>query len=507
VTDSPSQDHQSHARLSALLEAAADAVVIIGQDRLIQVFSPAAQRLFGYDAAEVVGKNVSMLMPEPHGSRHDAYISRFMETGERHIIGMGREVPARRKDGSIFPAYLSVGAGGEPGHRFFVGILHDLTREKDAFRRVRELASIVDSTGDAVMGHTLDGSVTYWNKGAEELYGYTPGEAIGAQVAQLIVPEEKLREYEEIAARMRTGQEVVRIETLRRSKSGKHIIVALTISPILDKEGNVTGASAIARDITARRMAEKAQAEARRAAEEATRIKSDFLSIVSHELRTPLTVILGNISLLTDTGAMPAPEEAAGIAQDIEDSANRLLALINDLLDISDMEAGQAKLRLAPVQAEELVLEVVQAADSMAEPKKLSVEWYSEPLEITADPLRLKQALLNLADNAVKFTDSGTITIGVSHTGSSVLFEVSDTGRGIPDDEITRIFDAFFQADTSYTRSSQGTGLGLTIVRRIVELHGGVVNVESELDKGTTFYLALPLHAGQDTAPPPSSSD
>lgn len=481
-------------RLGALLDAAVDAMVIIGLDRRVQAFSRSAEKLFGYPAGEVIGKNVSMLMPEPYRSRHEAYVTRYIETGEKHIIGIGREVTALRKDGSVFPAYLSVGEGDG----FFVGILHDLTREKETFRRVRELASIVDSTGDAVFGQALDGAVTYWNKGAQELFGYPASEAMGVDVASLIVPEEKRDEYAVVSERMREGKGVVRLETVRRDKSGKRLVVALTVSPILDGEGNPTGASTIARDITARRMAERAEAQARKAAEEATRIKSDFLSIVSHELRTPLTIILGNISLLTDSGAMPDPAEAAGIAQDIEDSANRLLTLINDLLDISDMEAGQARLRLAPVNAEELVLEVAHAAEAMAAAKGLAVRVYTEPLEIMADPLRLRQALLNLVDNAVKFTSQGTITVGVGKTGSSALFEVSDTGAGIPDDDTMRIFDAFFQADTSLTRSSQGTGLGLTIVRRIVELHGGVVNVESEPGKGSTFYLALPIHDAAD---------
>jgi PAS domain S-box-containing protein len=491
IQDMPSE--HGDARLSALLEAAVDAIIIIGIDRRVQAFSKAAEKLFGYDALEVVGQNVNMLMPEPFHSNHDRYVLRHLETGEKRIIGIGREVIAKRKDDGVFSAYLSVGVGKSEEGLFFVGILHDLSREKETFRRVRELAAIVDSTGDAVIGKTLDGVVTYWNKGAEELYGYTPAEAIGHHVAELIVPAEKNDELEHIHQGILKGQGVTRIDTVRHSKSGQRLMVSLTISPILDADEKVIGASAIARDITARRMAEKAQAEARRAAEESNRVKTDFLSIVSHELRTPLTVILGNVSLLTEHQNMPDPAEAAEIAQDIEESANRLLSLINDLLDISDMEAGQAKLRLTPVLADELVREVVQTAQSIATPKGLTVTSYAEPLELMADPLRLKQALLNLVDNAVKFTDAGTITIGVEKTGNNALFAVNDTGEGISDDGITRIFDAFHQADTSSTRKAQGTGLGLTIVKRIVELHGGVLNVESEPGKGSTFYIALPL--------------
>jgi PAS domain S-box-containing protein len=485
------------ARLQALLDAAADAVVIMGEDLRVQLFSKSAERLFGYEAAEVVGRNVSMLMPEPMRSQHDGFVKRYLDGGERHVIGMGREVMARRKNGAPFPCYLSLGEGQAAGGRFFIGILHDLSREKDTYRRMRQLAALVDSTGDAVVGQTLDGIVTYWNKGARELYGYSAAEAIGRDAAEIIVPLERQEELAAIRDRIARGEGVARIETVRSHKSGRRLAVSLTISPILDETGAVSGASSIARDITARRAAEKAMSDARRAAEEANRVKTDFLNIVSHELRTPLTVILGNIALLTGQHGAASPAEAAGIARDIEESATRLLALINDLLDISDMEAGLAKLRLAPTQAEELIIEVVQAAEVMAARKGLTVTFFSEPMELMADPLRLKQALINLVDNAVKFTEAGNICVGVSRAGNTALFEVSDTGQGMTDEQITRIFDAFHQGDTSSTRKAQGTGLGLTIVKRIVDLHGGAVTVESEPGQGTTIRLAIPL-AGRE---------
>ena len=493
MNEPPKPHPPGDACLLAVLDSAVDAIVVIDAGQRILSFSKAAEKLFGYSAQEILGQDVALLMPETERSQHAAFVERYLRTGEKRIIGQGREIMARRKDGVLIPAYLSVGEGRTGNEPFFVGILHDLSREKDAFRRVRELAAIVDTTGDAVLGKTTDGVVTYWNRGARELYGYGAEEAIGRNVADLIVPAEKLGELAVILENVRRGQGVTRIETVRQHKSGQRLAVSLTISPILDADGNVTGASSIARDITARRQYEKAQAQARRAAEEANRVKTDFLSIVSHELRTPLTVILGNISLLTDHRKMPAPAEAALIAKDIEDSAQGLLALINDLLDISEMEAGQARLKPAPVQAEELVLEVAQAAEVLAQAKGLAVESFSEPFTLMADPLRLKQALMNLVDNAVKFTRTGTITVGVTRAGENALFEVRDTGRGISDESLARIFDAFHQADSSITRSAQGTGLGLTIVRRVVELHGGAINVESEPDIGSTFYLSLPL--------------
>jgi len=493
VTHSAQEASLGEARLQAILAAAVDAVVIVGEDHRIQAFSKAASGLFGYTPEEAVGQDVALLMPEPFHSAHSGYMDRYLRTGEPRIIGMGREVTALRKNGATFPAYLSVGEGRSGDKRFFVGILHDLTREKDAFRRVRELAALVDSTGDAVTGENAAGIVTYWNKGAQELYGYSASEAVGSELARLVVPGERLAEMETLRLRINRGEGPLRVETERVNKAGQRLIISQTVSPILDAEGRVLGASTIARDVTARRQAERAQAEARRAAEEANRVKGDFLSIVSHELRTPLTVILGNIALLTDGRNMPGPEEAAGIAQDIEESAHSLLGLINDLLDISDMEAGEARLRVSPVQADELVNEAVLAAAEAAEAKGLELRVRTEPLEIMADPLRLKQALANLLDNAVKFTASGFVFVGVARAGNSALFEVTDTGPGISDEQTARIFDAFHQADTSQTRAARGAGLGLTLVRRIVELHRGVVNVQSEPGKGSSFYMAIPL--------------
>lgn len=482
------------------MAAAVDAIIVMGANRIVQAFSKGAEALFGYTASEVVGQNICMLMPEPHASQHDGYVDRYLQTGQARIIGISRNVSARRKDGSTFPAYLSVGEAESAAGRIFVGILHDTSSEVRAVRRAAQLAAIVDSTGDAVIAKTLDGVITYWNNGAEELYGYTAEEAVGRDIG-FIVPPERRDELADILSTLAQGRQVSRIETLRMDKSAAYKAVSLTISPILDDDGQVIGASAIGRDITARRAAERAMAEARHAAEEANRVKTDFLNIISHELRTPLTIILGNISLLTDHVRMPDPAEAAEIAQDIEGSANQLLALINDLLDISDMEAGQARLRLTPVQAADLVAEVADAALPMAKAKGLAFTVESAEVELMADPLRLKQALLNLIDNAVKFTTTGSIRLSVTPAGRMVMFEVSDTGQGISPQEIARVFDAFHQADTSSTRQAAGTGLGLTLVKRIVELHAGRINVESEPGLGSTFTLAIPLE------PPFSEAD
>lgn len=489
------------ARYRAIMDAAADAIVIMGADCRVIAFSRGAEALFGFTAAEVLGRNIDMLLPQPHAGLHDGYVRRYLQTGEKHVIGIGRDVLARRRDGSTFPAYLSVGEAEFESGRVFVGILHDASSETQAMRRVAQLAAIVDSAGDAVIAKSLDGLVTYWNKGAEELYGYTAPEAVGRHIS-FIVPPERREELDAIFATLAKGREVSRIETQRLDKHAAYKAVSLTISPIIDEFGQVTGASSIARDITARRQAELAMAEARHAAEEANRVKTDFLNIISHELRTPLTIILGNISLLTDRADMPAPAEAAEIAKDIEGSANQLLAIINNLLDISDMEAGQARLRLTPVQAADLVEEVAAAARPLAQAKGLAFTVEAVPVELLADPLRLKQALLNLIDNAVKFTATGAIRLAVFPAGRMAVFEVSDTGQGIPPQEIDRVFVAFHQADTSSTRQAPGTGLGLTIVKRIVELHAGRINVESEPGQGSTFYLALPLEPPEE---PPAS--
>lgn len=228
-------------------------------------------------------------------------------------------------------------------------------------------------------------------------------------------------------------------------------------------------------------------------AEELNRLKSDFLNIMSHELKTPLTVMLGNVPLLTDENDLPEPVEISEIAQDIETAAKNLLELVSSLLDISKIDAGKMKLQKSPICAASIVEEVVLTAQASAEKKGLEIKTEVEDLDIYADHKRLKQIIQNLLSNAVKFTDTGNITIRVVDAGNEARFQVIDTGSGMKKESLPFIFDVFRQIDSSSTRSAQGTGLGLTITKRLVEMHGGEISVDTEPGVGSTFAFSIPL--------------
>lgn len=226
-----------------------------------------------------------------------------------------------------------------------------------------------------------------------------------------------------------------------------------------------------------------------------SRMKADFLNLISHELRTPLTVILGNAPLLTDPDHLPEPDEIAAIAREMEKEGRQLLTLINDLLDLSRMEAGRLTLARKGVDARAIAGEALSKVRPLARRKGVGLVWEGGPLTVFADPARLKQILVNLLENAVKFTRAGDIRAGVEAGGAMARFTVSDTGCGIRPEDQDRIFDAFRQVDSSSTRSVSGTGLGLAIARRLVELHGGRIRVESRYGEGSAFTFTIPLPA------------
>jgi PAS domain S-box-containing protein len=372
------------------------------------------------------------------------------------------------------------------------GIILDVTARVRAERQLAKLASIVENSDDAIIGMSLSGIITSWNSGAEKLYGYKTAEARGMPFSALL-PEGAGEEFPEFLIKLAGGGDLPWFESEHVRSDGSIVPVSLNLSPIKNGSGRVAGAAATARDITVLKQAEAALIDARERAEEMARMRSDLVNTISHELRTPLTVILGNAPLLTDTEKMPPPGEVAEIAADIVEDAGHLLALINDLLDISKIEAGRLGLNIRRLDAGRVIAEAADKVRRLIEDKALSLDASAEDLTISADPLRLKQILFNLLSNAVKFTDHGGIAVSAFADGAMAVIEVADTGIGIRPDDQAGIFDAFRQLDSSARRQVGGSGLGLAITRNLVELHGGSIEVESLPGRGSTFRFTLPL--------------
>ncbi|MGE0705240.1 MAG: PAS domain S-box protein [Vicinamibacterales bacterium] len=378
---------------------------------------------------------------------------------------------------------------------------------QDPHEAQARLAAIVESSDDAIISKDLNGVITSWNAGAERLFGYTPSEAIGQPITFLI-PAGRHHEEPGILRRIRRGERIAHFETVRMRKDGTYVDISLTVSPILDGNGIVIGASKVARDISERKRAEEqrenllrmAQAS-REEAEHANRAKDEFLAMLGHELRNPLAAVRMAIAAATLDDA--SRTRALEIAQRQTEQLGRI---VDDLLDVARITRGQVRLRKSPVVLGELLQRVVEASRSLVDERShvLTVLPEAESIHLEADAARIEQAVSNLLTNAAKYTDpGGMITVSSAREGSEAVIRVHDTGIGIAPEVLPRVFDLFAQGERTLDRSEGGLGIGLTLVRRIVELHDGTVHAASPgLGQGAEFVLRLPALPGPAVATP-----
>jgi PAS domain S-box-containing protein len=360
------------------------------------------------------------------------------------------------------------------------------------------LAAIVADSDDAIVSKTLDDIITSWNRAAEELYGFTAAEAIGRPIT-LIIPDDRRPEEDAVLARIRRGEAVQHFETVRVRKDGTRVDVSLTISPIRNQSGVIVGASKIARDISERRHLEEerraflAREHAGRAeAEAANRAKDEFLALLGHELRNPLGAIVSAVQVL---GLVGAQEDRADRArQIITRQVQHLTRLVADLLDVGRVTAGKIVLDRRPLDLADAVERCLAALTASGKTERHALLVETEPVWVDADEVRLEQIIANLVDNAVKYTPSrGRIRVSVRPVEGHAILRVEDDGIGMSPELLDRVFDLFVQGDRTLERASGGLGIGLMLVRRLVELHGGTVEAASEgPGQGSTFTVRLP---------------
>lgn len=363
------------------------------------------------------------------------------------------------------------------------------------------LAAIVESADDAIITKTLQGVITSWNRGAERMFGYTASEVVGQPVTMLI-PDDHIDEEPAIIARLRAGERIEHYETVRLRKDGTLIDISLTVSPIRDANNKVIGASKIARDISQRKQVEKTLLEQSEAnerlyteAQESARLKEEFLATVSHELRTPLNAVLGWARILR---AGRLKEAEVGKALDtIERNARVQAQLIDDLLDVSRIITGKLRMDVRPIDPNGFLEAAIDAVQPTAEAKGVRVQKIMDTGVVTVpgDPARLQQVIWNLLTNAIKYTPrGGRVQVRMERVDSHLQIVVADSGQGIPQEFLPYVFDRFRQVDQSTSRHHGGLGLGLALVRHLVELHGGSVAAASPgPDQGSTFTIVLPV--------------
>jgi PAS domain S-box-containing protein len=366
------------------------------------------------------------------------------------------------------------------------------------------LAAIIDSSDDAIVSKTLEGTITSWNRAAEAMFGYTAAEAVGRHIT-LIIPPERHAEENEVLAKIRRGERVEHFDTIRVAKDGRRLDISLTVSPIRDATGHVTGASKIARDITERKQVERERNELLAAAQAANLAKDAFLAMFGHELRNPLAAIASAVQVLALAGSVHDVTRPRSV---IERQVRHLTRLVDELLDASRVQTGKITLERRPLNLREAVDHALDVLRGGATPGRHTLVVDTDDVGVSADPVRLEQVVLNLLANAVKYTPAGrTIAVTVRAEGDDAVLAVRDEGVGISATALPRIFDLFVQGDMTLDRVQGGLGIGLTLVQTLVRLHGGTVTAASDgPGRGSVFTVRLPrveLDPSAETVAPP----
>jgi len=524
--DKQRQLAQAEEQVRSVVNHVLDAIITIDESGTVQSINPAGEKLFGYTASEVTGQNVKMLMPEPYSLDHDKYIANFLRTGQAKIIGIGREVVGRRQDGTTFPMELAVSEFGLGQRRYFTGIVRDITERKKQEERLRLLSGaaglLLHATDPDTMLRSLFTKIgphlgldTYLNYMVDET-----GDAL--QLASCVgIPDETARAISRlefgqgIAGTVAQHRQPIVATYIHQSDDPKAQWVkafgirAYACNP-LQMNSHLLGTLSFAsrsRDqfdadelnflrtichyvaVAYERLRLVGQLR------EADRRKDEFLATLAHELRNPLAPIRNGLKVMRMVGDDRDAVEQARTMMDRQ--LTQLVRLVDDLMDVSRITRGKVELRKEQVQLAGVVNSAVETSRPMIEQMghELTVTLPKLPVYLDADLTRLAQVFLNLLTNAAKYTErGGQIWLTAERVGSDVVVSVKDTGTGIAADQLPRIFEMFSQLDRSLEKAQGGLGIGLTLVKRLVEMHGGRIEASSEgPGKGSEFVVRLPV--------------
>jgi PAS domain S-box-containing protein len=480
------EEQQEYWRVA--LTSIGDAVIISDAQGRVTFMNAVAAELCGWTAGDALGKplrEVFHIVNERTRAVVESPVDKVIAHGQ--IVGLANHTVLISRDGretaiDDSAAPIRNDAGEVSG---IVLVFRDVQEKRNTEHIRQHLAAIVESSDDIIVSKTLDGIITSWNEGAERVLGYRVDEVIGKHVSMLMPPEQA-EDTQKILSSIRRGERIDHYHSKRRRKDGTIVDVSLTVSPIRNEEGEIVGASKVGRDITVQKTLEKELAESNRR-------KDEFLAMLAHELRNPIAAIHGASQLL---GRLETESELEWAKDVIHRQIANLSHLIDDLLDVSRITRGKIVLRKQPLDLAPIIRSALENVRPLTEERKheISVSLAAGELRLEADPVRLEQILVNLLTNAAKYTNAGgQIALTVGHENGDIVLQLKDTGIGIAKEMLPRIFDLFTQGDRTIDRSEGGLGIGLTIVQRLVELHGGSVTAKSEgIGKGTEFTVRLP---------------
>jgi len=500
----------SEARLRAIIEHAPMGIGLATiADHRILYANPQMARVFGYKRNEMIGLSTDVLYMGPDEA------SRVRKTIQQSPAGRSFEIEFRRNDGTPFWGRTSISVVTYDGQPCNIIAFYDSTTQRTSQRLLQEsearLRSILANVPDAVFTLDLNGTIQSFNPAAERLFGYTADEIRGLSFI-LLMPEdvkgvqsENLRRYRERSEARYVDQGPRRV--VAQHKSGRTLALEIAMGALKDSFG--TTLVAVARDVSERERTENELRAAKQKADLANGAKSEFIANVSHELRTPLNAILGFSDIIRKQLIGPDMiDRYAEYAEDIHSSGSHLLDIINDILDLSKVEAGQATLEESEVEISSAVLSCLRLISERATKAgiRLSTDIAPDLPLLVADLRKLKQIIINLLSNAVKFTPAdGEVNIRARHTVDGMEIIVKDTGIGMAEDEIPRALLPFTQLDSSLARKYEGTGLGLPLAKALTELHGGFMQITSAPGQGAAVRIVLPPSRvkSDPTAQPP----
>lgn len=482
---------------NAVIDAALDCIIMMDQDGIIVEFNPAAEKTFGYSRAEAVGSVLAdLVIPDELREAHHQGMERYLSTGKAKVLGKRVEVPARNKAGDALIVELAISPVDFGSKKFFSAYLRDITEAKAAEQKLRaseeRFQSLFELSGDAIIILDSKARIVEANPAVSELLGFEQSELIGRRISDFYPQDQNDSALDAFQQAAEHG--TVRVEMDFVNARDERVSTEVVGNMIMTPDGPIY--HGVARDISARVATEQNLRNAKEAAEKANRAKSDFLANMSHEMRTPLNGIIGSLVLL-DRSQISA--EQIRFVTAAERSAETLLTLIDDLLDLSRIEAGELDLELTPFNPDELIAIVEDVFGPAADQKgiRLDTELVVTSDNIVVDSGKIRQVLLNLVGNSLKFTQRGRIHVFVHERSGVLEFAVSDSGIGISKADQAFLFDRFRQVDASQSRKHDGAGLGLAICRELVDLMGGTISVESELGEGAVFRFLVPVSTHQ----------